>query len=148
MGVRQHEGRMRVRGKNVDHIRNYFPVPNEIFRLGLSGGEILVYAYLMYCEDRTTYTCHPSYTTIGNAVGMSKRTVMKYVQMLERKGLIETEPTTVTNHEGKNWNGNLKYTIMPIQDIVDARFQRELRKADTARRLQEYDQKHPRKEAT
>ena len=48
MGVRQHEGGMCVRGKNVDHIRNYFPVPNEIFRLGLSGGEILVYCYLMY----------------------------------------------------------------------------------------------------
>ena len=136
------------RKKNVDNIRNYFPVPNEIFRLGLSGGEILVYCYLMYCEDRTTYTCHPSYTTLGNAVGMSKRTVMKYVQMLERKGLIETEPTTVTNHEGKNWNGNLKYTILPIQDIVEAKFQKELRKADTARRLQEYDRKHPRKEAT
>ena len=148
MGVRQHEGGMRVRGKNVDHIRNYFPVPNEIFRLGLSGGEILVYCYLMYCEDRTTYTCHPSYTTIGNAVGMSKRTVMKYVRTLEDKGLIETEPTTVTNHEGKNWNGNLKYTILPIQDIVEAKFQKELRKADTARRLQEYDRKHPRKEAT
>ena len=29
--------------KNRDNIRNYFPVPNEIFRLGLSGGEILVY---------------------------------------------------------------------------------------------------------
>ena len=42
----------------------------------------------------------------------------------------------------------LKYTIMPISEIVDARLQRELRKADTARRLQEYDQKHPRKEAT
>ena len=134
--------------KNRDNIRNYFPMPKEIFHLGLSGGEILVYAYLMYCEDRTTYTCHPSYTTIGNAVGMSKRTVMKYVQMLERKGLIETEPTMVTNHEGKNRNGNLKYTIMPISEIVDARFQRGLRKADTARRLQEYDQKHPRKEAT
>ena len=88
---------------------------------------------------------------LGNLTGrsgMSKRTVMKYVQMLERKGLIETEPTTVTNHEGKNWNGNLKYTILPISEIVDAKFQRELLKADTARRLQEHDRKHPRKEAT
>ncbi len=67
---------------------------------------------------------------------------------LEDKGLIETEPTTVTNHEGKNWNGNLKYTILPISEIVEAKFQQELRKADTARRLQEYDRKHPRKEAT
>ena len=134
--------------KNRDNIRNYFPVPNEIFRLGLSGGEILVYAYLMYCEDRTTYTCHPSYTTIGNAVGMSKRTVMKYVQMLERKGLIETEPTFFTSKDGKKRNGNLLFRILPIRDVIDARFQRELRKADAERRLQEYDRKHPRKEVT
>ena len=134
--------------KNRDNIRNYFPMPKEIFHLGLSGGEILVYCYLMYVEDRKTYTCHPSYTTIGEAVGMSKRTVMKYVRMLEDRKLIATEPTTVTNHEGKTQNGNLKYTILPISEIVDARFQRELLKANTARRLQAYDRKHPRKEAT
>lgn len=33
-----------------DAIRDYFPVPNEIFSLGLSTGEIAVYAYLMYCD--------------------------------------------------------------------------------------------------
>lgn len=38
-----------------DAIRDYFPVPNEIFSLGLSTGEIAVYAYLMYCEDRKTF---------------------------------------------------------------------------------------------
>ncbi len=32
--------------------KNYFPLPNEIFSLGLSSGEIAVYAFLMYCEDR------------------------------------------------------------------------------------------------
>ena len=37
-----------------DPIKNYFPLPNEIFSLGLSFGEIAVYAYLMYCEDRQT----------------------------------------------------------------------------------------------
>ena len=35
-----------------DPIRDYFPLPNEIFSLGLSTGEIAVYAYLMYCEDQ------------------------------------------------------------------------------------------------
>ena len=131
-----------------DPIRDYFPLPNEIFSLGLSAGEIAVYAYLMYCEDRKTFRCHPSYSTIGKATGMTPKTVSKYVKSLEKRGLIETEPTTVTNHEGKSRNGNLKYTIMPISEIVDAKFQRELLKADTARRLQEYDRKHPRKEAT
>ena len=41
--------------------RNYFPLPNEIFSLGLSTGEIATYAYLMRCEDRETYHCYPSY---------------------------------------------------------------------------------------
>lgn len=39
-----------------DAIRDYFPLPNEIFSLGLSTGEIAVYAYLMYCEDRKTFS--------------------------------------------------------------------------------------------
>ena len=60
----------------------YFPMPKSIFRLGLTAGEILVYTYLMYCEDRKTFQCHPSYKTIGNAVGMSKNTVKKYVDSL------------------------------------------------------------------
>lgn len=39
-----------------DAIRDYFPLPNEIFSLGLSTGEIAVYAYLMYCEDRKIFS--------------------------------------------------------------------------------------------
>ena len=71
-------------------LRRQFVLPNEIFDLGLSGGEILVYAFLIRCEDRESYTCYPSYDTIGSAVGMSRNTVGKYVSLLERKGLIET----------------------------------------------------------
>ena len=67
---------------------DYFPLPKAIFRLNLSAGEIAVYAFLMYCEDRKTFQCHPSYTTIGDATGMSKSTVKKYVESLERKGFI------------------------------------------------------------
>ena len=53
----------------------YFPMPKAIFRLELDAGEIAVLAFLMYCEDRQTYQCHPSYSTIGEAVGMSNNTV-------------------------------------------------------------------------
>ena len=65
--------------------RNYFPLPNEIFSLGLSTGGIATYAYLMRCEDRETYQCYPSYETIGEAIGKTKNTVMKYVHGLEEK---------------------------------------------------------------
>ena len=47
-----------------DAVKNYFPLPNEIFSLGLCSGEIAVYAYLMYCEDWKTFQCHPSYRTV------------------------------------------------------------------------------------
>ena len=40
-----------------DPIKNFFPLPNELFHLGLDFGEIAVYAYLMYREDRRNYTC-------------------------------------------------------------------------------------------
>ena len=56
-----------------DPIQNYFPLPNEIYILGLTAGEIAVYGYLLYCENRKTYQCYPSYKTIGRAISMSKR---------------------------------------------------------------------------
>ena len=52
--------------------KNYFPLPNCIYQLGLSAGAIAVYGYLLYIENRETYQCHASYATIGNAVGMSR----------------------------------------------------------------------------
>ena len=85
-----------------DAIRDYFPLPNEIFSLGLSTGEIAVYAYLMYCEDRKTFQCHPSYKTIGKAVGMSKNTVKKHVDSLIEKQLITAEPPQSSPKKEKN----------------------------------------------
>ena len=78
-----------------DPVKNYYPVPKVICQLGLSPGEIAVYSFLLFCEDRKTYQCYPSYRTIGDAVGMSRNTVCKYVRSLEEKGLIRTERTTV-----------------------------------------------------
>ena len=38
-----------------DPIKNYFPLPNEIYSLGLSSTAIAVYGYLLCREDRKTY---------------------------------------------------------------------------------------------
>ena len=129
--------------------RYYFPLPNEIFHLGLSDGAILVYTFLMYCEDRKTYTCYPSYATIGKYIHRTDNSIAKYVRELEEKCLIYTEPTEVTLRDGRRHNGTLKYTIRPIADAVayhDAvqmkRLQEEAAKAETQRRLEEYDRKH------
>ena len=102
-----------------DKARNYFPLPNVIFSLGLSTGEIAVYSYLMYCEDRKSYKCWPSYKTIGKAVGLSKNTVMKYVRELEYKEFITTKTTTYESESGQIRNGSLEYKILPIQQAID-----------------------------
>ncbi len=70
---------------------SYFPLPNEIFMLELTSGEIAVYSYLLFLEDRKTFQCYPSYKNIGKAVKMSKNTVRKYVADLESKKLIRVE---------------------------------------------------------
>jgi len=133
-----------------DAVKNYFPLPNEIFSLGLSGGEILVYTYLMYREDRKTFQCHPSYKTIGEAVGMSNNTVKKYVDGLVEKRLITTEPTSVITKKGEKRNGNLLYTIRPIEEAVAYHYEQqmirldeEMRRQTAMAKLAEYDRKHP-----
>ncbi len=129
--------------------KRFYQVPNEIMRLGLSVGEIAVYNYLMYCEDHKTYQCYPSYRKMGEALGLTRKTVMKYVRSLEDRCLISTEPTTVTLKSGKKQNGNLIYTIRPIQEAVDHFNAQQLRKAeqemarlDIILKLEEYDRKH------
>ena len=115
--------------------KNYFPLPNAIFSLNLSPGEIAVYSYLLHCEDRKTYQCYPSYKTIGQAVGVSTNTVQKYIYELADKGFIEIEPTSVITKSGQKRNGSHRYTIRPIQEVVDLYHQRQLRKLqqDTAK---------------
>ena len=80
--------------------KRFFPLPDEIFSLGLSSGALAVYSYLLYCEDRKTYQCWPSYRSIGEAVRMSVNTVRKYVTELESQELIVTEPTSISH---KRW---------------------------------------------
>ena len=101
-------------------------MPNEIFTLGLSPGELSVYAYLIFCEDRETHQCWPSIGRICQHTGMSANTVAKYIRQLEEKRLIDTEPTKVKTKAGLVRNGNLLYTICPIQEAVNYKLEKDL----------------------
>ena len=113
-----------------DPIKDYFPLPNEIFCLNLSYGEIAVYSYLLYRENRKTFKCHPSYKTIGKALKMSRNTVCKYVRQFEEKEFIATEPTAVQTSQGKKLNGNLLYTILPIEQAKQYFYKCQLKNID------------------
>ena len=132
-----------------DPNKYYYLVPNEVFNLGLSSHEIAVYNYLLRCEDRRTYQCHPSYRTIGKAVQLSENTVRKYVAGLEEKGLIRTEPSTITTKDGRVRNGSLIYSICPIQEALELNYQRQflqverdMERARAEKRLAELNQQN------
>ncbi len=131
-------------------LRNQFIMPNQIMQLDLNTTALAIYFYLRYIEDRKTYQCYPSYRTIGKALKIkSITTVAKYVRELEDKCLIYTEPTEIILKNGKKQNGNLKYTIRPIQDAVEffhqqqmKKFQEDLAREKVQRMLEEYEKKH------
>ena len=132
--------------KRRDTPGDYFPLPKAIFRLGLGAGEIAVLAFLMYCEDRKTYQCHPSYSTIGSACGMSNNTVKKYVGSLVRKGFLCTKPTMVKTRDGRSHNGSLCYTILPIQPLEEDYYEEQLRIAEShanfRKTMKKYEKKY------
>ena len=111
---------------------NFFSLPNEVFLLGLSPGELAVYSFLKRCENRKTHQCWPSIKTIGQAVRMSENTVRKYIRQLEERGLITTEPTEVLTKSSGRRNGNLLFTLRPIQEVIDQYYDRQLEELELA----------------
>ena len=111
---------------------NFFSLPNEVFLLGLSAGELAVYSFLKRCENRKTHRCWPSIKTIGQAVGMSENTVRKYIRRLEERGLIITEPTEVITRASGRRNGNLLFTLRTIGEVIDDHYASQLEELELA----------------
>ena len=49
---------------------------------------------------------------------------------LEEKGLIRTEPSTITTKDGRVRNGSLIYTVRPIQEAMESNYQRQFLRAE------------------
>lgn len=84
---------------------------------------------------------------------LSENTVRKYVAGLEEKGLIRTEPSTVTTKDGRMRNGSLIYTIRPIQEALELNYQRQflqaerdMERAKAEKRLAELNQQNKKEE--
>ncbi len=114
-----------------------FPLPNEVFHIGLKAGDLLVYIYLQYQKGARSGQCWPSYATIGKAVGMSRKTVQKHIGALVDRGLVQTEETTIRRKNGFAYNGSLLYTLKPIQQVMrehENEFLAELKLAEAQRK--------------
>ena len=120
----------------------YFFLPRQLFSMGLESTEIAIYAYLMYRENRFTYQCWPSYKKIAKELSIkSTNTVRKYVYRLVEKGLINIEHTIIRRRDGTTRNGNLMYTILPIENAVACYQKRQLEELELAAATQSAKQK-------
>ena len=111
-----------------DTIKNFFPVPNAVFDLGLHHMEINIYAYLLRIEDRRTYQRLVSYPTIARKLGISVNTVAKYVAALEEHGSSEqsarrSSPGTVSSATAVSGTPSCRLR-MPSPSVTSARWRR------------------------
>ena len=106
-----------------EHVKNCFPVPNILLDMDLPASAVAVYLYLLRSADRKTDQCHPSEATIAKRLHLSRNTVAKYVRLLEERGLIITEHTKIITKNGIKKNGNLLYTMIPLQKVMEQHYE-------------------------
>ena len=116
-----------------EHVKNCFPVPNILLDMDLPASAVAVYLYLLRSADRKTDQCHPSEATIAKRLHLSRNTVAKYVRLLEERGLIVTERTQIQMRNGIRKNGSLRYTIIPMYEVMEQRHQRQLAEVERRR---------------
>lgn len=64
---------------------------------------------------------------------LARNTVAKYVRLLEERGLIVTERTQIQMRNGVRKNGSLRYTIIPMYEVMEQRYQQQLAEAERRR---------------
>lgn len=117
-----------------EHVKNCFPVPNDLLDFDLSAGAVAVYIYLLRHANRKTNQCHPSEATIAKKLHLSRNTVAKHVRLLEERGLIVTERTSITTRRGIKKNGNLLYTLIPMHEVMERFYMNDSSQRWTAQR--------------
>ena len=108
-----------------EHVKNCFPVPNILLDMDLPASVVAVYLYLLRSANRKTDQCHPSEATIAKRLHLSRNTVAKYVRLLEERGLIITEHTKIITKNGIKKNGNLLYTMIPLQKVMEQHYEQQ-----------------------
>lgn len=101
---------------SYDPNQNSFPLPHEVFELGLEQGALLVYIYLVHHRSLKHSPARLSYDAIGKAVGLCEKTVRRHLRTLASSGFIRIECV------GKGFS----YALCPIRNNVKKRCDVEL----------------------
>ena len=122
-----------VAGSALAGIRSWHLPTQEVPRESLPAGAVAVYIYLLRHADRRTNQCYPSEVTMAKSLHLARNTVAKYVRLLEERGLIVTERTQIQMRNGIRKNGSLRYTIVPMYEVMEQRYQRQVSEAERRR---------------
>lgn len=88
----------------------FFRLPNNIFDLGLTPIQFMIYAYLVSCSGNKGY-CWPSQATISRKTGIGKTSVQEHLSILEKRKIIEKG-----KHSGMNGHRNNVYTLLSLDN--------------------------------
>ena len=91
----------------------YIIIPREFFTLEMSANEFRIYIVLLTYENRKTHSCYPSLSTLAKAAGVTKKTAMKCVHLLEEKRLIDIKHTKMYAKDGSVLNGKSRVSFQP-----------------------------------
>ena len=100
---------------SYDSDQNCFPLPHEVFELGLEQCALLVYVYLVYHKSLKHSPNKLSCAIVSKAVGLCEKTVWRHLRTLSNAGLIQMERS----------KHSFSYALYPIWDKVQQRRSKE-----------------------
>ena len=91
------------------YVPDSFPLPHEVFELGLCSGPLLVYIALVYCKSLRHGMDALSCVSVSKLVGLCEKSVRTHLRALESEGLIQVA----------NSGSKFTCTLCPIRDMVE-----------------------------
>lgn len=70
---------------------------------------------------------------MAKVLHLSRNTVAKHMRLLEEHGLIITEWTQIQMKNSIRKNGNLRYTIVPMHEVLEQCYQRQMTELERQR---------------
>lgn len=133
-----------------DAVKNYFPLPNEIFSLGLSGGEILVYTHRFLVQPYHLLLVAILHRFLNRADGIEQIAVALFAFLCDDGGRLGCNQSFLNQtvhiffhgivaHTNRFADGFVTWVALKCFPI----FTVHKMKQNAMKRLAEYDRKHP-----
>lgn len=99
-----------------DPNQNSFPLPHEVFELGLEQGALLVYVYLVHHRSLKHSPNALNCAIVSKAVGLCEKTVRRHLRTLVNQGLVQAA----------DYSRDFSYSLCSIWDKVQERCSKDL----------------------